>query len=125
MLANMELEKFIRSVRGAREDILNDRILFKSSTGEVREAYKLVLLDKLWKLSRLTGEFNLKMLKEVADLESSLNKDVREEKVEDQTKVNLNEEYEKWREIMETELKAELQKEEVEAEEVKVLRVGA
>jgi hypothetical protein len=125
MLSNHELEAFVRRVRGARQDILNELILFRNATGEVREAYKLVLTDKLWKLSRLTGEFNLKMLKEVSDIETSLGKDLHTEKSEEQTKADLNKEYEEWREIMETELKAERAESERQlAEGVKIARVG-
>ena len=124
MLSNEELMKFVRLVRGARYDILNTLILFRSSTGEVRDAYRLVLTDKLWKLSRLTGEFNLKMLKEVSDIEVSLKNDLREEIVGDATKHNLNEEYEKWREIMETELKEERVESEAQKAVEQSLRVS-
>ena len=45
---------------------------YACSTGAVREAYKKVILDKCWNLSRICGQYYHKQLSEITSIETEV-----------------------------------------------------
>lgn len=70
MLSNEDLDKHMKRVKGAKADIMAQIVGYKNSTGDVQASYKKVILDKLWKLSQMNGEFYHKFLAATAELEA-------------------------------------------------------
>jgi hypothetical protein len=72
VLEDISIRNYIACLRGAREDIRTQLPGLMKATGEVRAAYHKVLRDKVWKVSRLSGEFYYEVLSAVAQIESEL-----------------------------------------------------
>jgi hypothetical protein len=72
VLEDSTIREYIACLRGAREDIRTQLPGLMKATGEVRAAYHRVLLDKAWKVSRLSGEFYYEVISGVAQLQSEL-----------------------------------------------------
>lgn len=70
------MEQHLRRVKGAKADIAAQIAGFKTSTGDVRDSYKKVILDKIWKLQRMNGEFYHKGLSSTAELEAQMLEEV-------------------------------------------------
>ena len=69
VVEDKSLREYVGCMRGAREDILTQLPCYNRATGEVKEAYKRVLLDKLWRVSQLCGTFYYEVLGAVGELE--------------------------------------------------------
>jgi hypothetical protein len=53
-----------------QNDIEGQMIHLNASTGSVKDAYKKIILDKIWKLNRLQGEFYHKALAQTTESET-------------------------------------------------------
>lgn len=101
VVEDKSLTEYVAIMRGAREDIKTQASLYQKTTGEVREAYKMVMLDKLWRTSRLCGEFYYEVLNGISELEKefldvvpSVNQSKR------YVLPQFEEEFERWKEAM-------------------------
>jgi hypothetical protein len=72
ILCNRDIDTFKLRVNGARAEVAGLMTGYKNSTGEVKEAYRKVINDKLWKFSKMTGEFYHKTIDAVLTLQSAL-----------------------------------------------------
>ena len=72
MLDNEEFSAYVAKVIVLKKDIVGQMVGFKNSTGDVADCYKKVILDKLWKLSRVVGEHYLKCLGAIAEVEGDV-----------------------------------------------------
>lgn len=44
-------------VRGIKNDILKQTACYNEASGDLKDCYKKVILDKIWKLKKLVAEF--------------------------------------------------------------------
>ncbi len=72
MLDNEEFNAYTTKVFVLKKDIVSQMVGYKNSTGDVADCYKKVILDKLWKLSRVVGEHYLKCLASIAEVEADV-----------------------------------------------------
>jgi hypothetical protein len=79
VVEDSHLAEFVGCMRGARLDIMSQMGCYQTATGEQKEAYKRVLLDKLWKVSQLCGEFYYEVLSGIFSLERQTFGEVRED----------------------------------------------
>lgn len=101
VVEDKSLTEYASIMRGAREDIKTQASLYQKTTGEVREAYKMVILDKLWRTSRICGEFYYEVLNGISELEKefldvvpSVNQSKR------YVLPQFEEDFERWKEAM-------------------------
>lgn len=73
-LLNSDIESYRLRVNGARAEIKSLVCAFDRSTGEMREAYKKVIADKLWIFRRMNVEFYNLTMKAVLFLQNHLEK---------------------------------------------------
>lgn len=76
MLSNKDMETYLKGVKGAKNDIMAQYIGYRMCVGEVQKSYKMVMLDKLWKLSALVGEHYQKCLASMSELEAKIMEEV-------------------------------------------------
>ena len=72
MLDNEEFSAYVAKVVVLKKDIVSQMVGYKNSTGDVADCYKKVILDKLWKLSKVVGEHYLKCLGAIAEVEGDI-----------------------------------------------------
>ena len=72
IITNKDVDTYRLRVNGARSEIAGLMTGYRNSTGEVKESYRKVINDKLWKFSKMTGEFYHKTLDAVLTLQSKL-----------------------------------------------------
>lgn len=72
MLDNEEFNAYTAKVFVLKKDIVSQMVGYKNSTGDVADCYKKVILDKLWKLSRVVGEHYIKCLGAISEVEADV-----------------------------------------------------
>ena len=65
-------EKLFHSVCKGYGEILNLQRLMSETTGEIRDAYKLVIKDRAWNLTQEIFEFQNAMIGAIGDLECAV-----------------------------------------------------
>ena len=71
-LMNSDIDNYRLRVNGARAEVHSLVCAYERSTGDVREAYKKVINDKLWKFSKMNGEFYHLTMDAVITLQKTL-----------------------------------------------------
>jgi len=56
MLSDKDLDLYVKRVKGAKMDIKTQLEAMKTTHGQVRECYKVILHEKISKLAQLVGE---------------------------------------------------------------------
>jgi len=69
---NRDIDEYRLRVNGARAEISGLMTGFKNATGDARDAYKKVINDKLWKFSKMSGEFYHLTMDAVITLQKTL-----------------------------------------------------
>lgn len=72
MLDDNTVQDYATTIKRIKLDIESQKTGLKFSSGDIAECYKKVILDKLWKLSRVVGEHYLACLKEIAEEEATM-----------------------------------------------------
>lgn len=72
MLSKADMTRHANRCAGAKADILAQVQFFRNSTGDVKECYKKIILDKCWKLNKMCGEFYHKELAAVSKIECEM-----------------------------------------------------
>lgn len=73
MLDNEDFAEYAATLTKYKADITNQLAEYKDAPKEVADSYKDVILDKLWRLSKIVGEHYLKCLAAIAEAETVTN----------------------------------------------------
>lgn len=72
MLDTTDFYSYQTDILRLKNDVEHLMTGYKTSTGDVSDSYKKVILDKLWKVSRCVGEHYLKVLASISDMETEV-----------------------------------------------------
>ena len=70
VLENDEMDAYAKGVRTIVSDLVVQMEDYEQTVGDTRDAYKKVILDKLWKLSQYVGEHYHKSIGTISELEA-------------------------------------------------------
>jgi hypothetical protein len=66
------VKKHAERVNEARNQLAHLHLSWEQSTGPMKEHYKGVILDRLWKLSQMSGEFYHMMIAAIGKVENEV-----------------------------------------------------
>ena len=87
MLENREFDEYASKVFVTKSEINRDVTKFKHST-EDKDSQRTVILEKLWRLSRVVGDHYIKCLGSIAELETELGETETVKQLEHQMEAN-------------------------------------
>lgn len=68
-LSDEQLDKYVRRIKGAKQDIMAQHYAMRNTCGQMRECYKMVISHKVSMLAQMIGEHWRLSCQEIGSLE--------------------------------------------------------